>query len=218
MNASIVTGLVAGCAKACAKALIGIISDSINSLLPIACETLTKAGVLDPKRMFGVSKLNVIRACAFIGEAAGVHPFKINIPVIGGHSSATIIPLLSQCNPSINFSAKEIKALTDRSQAAETEIVGSATLSKAYAGAHFAISLIRALQGEQNVIGCAYVRSEITETKYFATPLLLGKAGIEKNLGYGQLNAFELELLAKAQTELKKNIESGEEFINKHKD
>ena len=44
----------------------------------------------------------------------------------------------------------------------------------AMAGARFAFSLIRALNGEKGVIECAYVRSEETEAKYFSTPILLG--------------------------------------------
>ena len=49
-------------------------------------------------------------------------------------------------------------------QDAGTEVVkakagaGSATLSMAYAGARFAFSVIRGLNGEQGVVECAYVR------------------------------------------------------------
>jgi malate dehydrogenase len=217
-NASIVRDLVAGCAKACPKALIGIISNPVNSTVPIACETLKKAGVLDEKRIFGVSTLDIVRSNAFIGEALGVDPAKVNIPVVGGHSGVTIIPLMSQCKPAVNFPQDKIKALTERIQEAGTEVVkakagaGSATLSMAYAGARFAISLIRAINGEQ-IVECAYVRSDVTEAKYFSTPLLLGKNGIEKNLGLGQLNDYEKELLSKAIPELNKNIKKGEDFV-----
>jgi len=51
---------------------------------------------------------------------------------------------------------------------------GSATLSMAMAGARFAFSLIRALRGEKGVVECAYVRSDLTEAKYFSTPIILG--------------------------------------------
>lgn len=221
-NASIVRDLAAGISKACPKALIGIISNPVNSTVPIASETLAKAGCLDPNRVFGVSTLDIVRANAFIGEAAGVDPQDVHIPVIGGHSGVTIIPLLSQCKPSVNFPQDKIKALTERIQEAGTEVVkakagsGSATLSMAYAGARFAISLMRAIKGEQNIVECAYVRSDLTEAKYFSTPLLLGKNGIEKNLGMGQLNDFEKDLLSKAIPELKKNIQKGEDFVKKH--
>ena len=51
---------------------------------------------------------------------------------------------------------------------------GSATLSMAYAGARFAVSLLRALDGEEGVVECSYVRSDVTESPYFSTPILLG--------------------------------------------
>ena len=53
-NASIVRDLVAGCAKACPKALIAIITNPVNSAVPIAAEVLKKAGAYDPKRLFGM--------------------------------------------------------------------------------------------------------------------------------------------------------------------
>ena len=65
-------------------------------------------------------------------------------------------------------------------QDAGTEVVkakagaGSATLSMAYAGARFAVSLLRALDGEEGVVECSYVRSDVTESPYFSTPVLLG--------------------------------------------
>ncbi|KAJ9599604.1 hypothetical protein L9F63_009921 [Diploptera punctata] len=146
---------------------------------------------------------------------------KVNVPVVGGHSGVTIIPLISQAKPSVEFQKDKLKALTERIQEAGTEVVkakagaGSATLSMAYAGARFAFALCRALKGDSNVIECAYVRSNITEAKYFSTPLLLGPSGIQKNLGLGKLSDYENELLVAAIPELKKNIQKGEDFVHK---
>lgn len=85
----------------------------------------------------------------------------------------------------------------------------------AYAGARFALALVRAFKGEPNIVECSYVRSDVTKAKYFATPILLGKNGIEKNLGLGKLSAFEQKLLEAAIPELEKNIKKGEDFVNK---
>ena len=82
-NASIVRDLAVACAKACPNAMIGIISNPVNSTVPIASEAIAKVGKLDPKRVFGVSTLDIVRANAFIGEAANVDPAQINLPVIG---------------------------------------------------------------------------------------------------------------------------------------
>ena len=68
---------------------------------------------------------------------------------------------------------------------------GSATLSMAYAAARFTDSLIKGMKGVEGVTECAYVESDVTEAKYFATPLVLGPNGIEKNLGLGTLTEFE---------------------------
>jgi malate dehydrogenase len=162
-NASIVRDIVASCAKACPKAFIGIISNPVNSTVPIACETLKKACVLDTKRVFGITTLDIVRAKTFIGEAMGCDPAKVDIPVIGGHSGITIIPVMSQAKPCVNFSEDKIKCMTERIQEAGTEVVkakagtGSATLSMAYAGARFANSLVKAVSGQQ-VMEYAYGR------------------------------------------------------------
>ncbi len=53
----------------------------------------------------------------------------MNCPVIGGHAGATIIPVVSQCTPSVQFEGEKLKQLTERIQEAGTEVV------KAKAGA-----------------------------------------------------------------------------------
>jgi malate dehydrogenase len=65
------------------------------------------------------------------------------------------------------------------------------------------------------VVECGYVASDVTESPYFATPLLLGKNGLEKNLGLGKLSQFEEGLLKAAIPELIKTIKKGEDFAQK---
>lgn len=220
-NAGIVRDIANGIARSCPKALIAIITNPVNTCVPIAAEVLKKAGVYDPKRLFGVSTLDVVRAKAFLGEAANVDPREVSIPVIGGHSGVTIIPLLSNMKPATKFPDSKVKQLTERIQEAGTEVVkakagaGSATLSMAYAGARFGISLCRAINGEANVVECAYVESNVTEATFFATPLLLGKDGIKENLGLPKLNAYEQGLLKAAIPELKANVKKGVDFAAK---
>ncbi|CAH2052702.1 unnamed protein product, partial [Iphiclides podalirius] len=221
-NASIVRDLAACIAQQSPKAIVAIITNPVNSMVPIASEVLKKAGVYDPARVLGVTTLDVVRAAAFIGEINGVDPGKVSIPVIGGHSGVTIIPLLSQSNPPVKLSDQaKIEALTKRIQEAGTEVVkakaggGSATLSMAYAGARLAGAVLKGLKGESNVVECAYVKSDLTEASYFANPLLFGKCGVEKNLGYGKLNEYEQKLLKAAIPELLKNIKTGEDFAKK---
>jgi len=221
-NASIVANLAQAAAKVCPKAMIAIISNPVNSTVPIAAEMFKKAGVYDPKRIFGVTTLDIVRANTFIAEKKGLDPADVNCPVIGGHAGVTIMPLISQCTPSVTFPADELKALTVRIQNAGTEVVeakagaGSATLSMAYAAARFTDSLIKGMKGQEGVVECAYVESNVTECTYFSTPLVLGPNGIEKNLGLGNLDAFEQDVLKAGLAELKTSIKNGEDFVAKN--
>merc|ERR1712186_164999 len=177
-NASIVATICQAASKACPKAMIAIISNPVNSTVPIASEMFKKAGKLNPNKIFGVTTLDVVRANAFIGELKGLDPQDVNCPVIGGHAGITIMPLISQCTPSVDFPPDQLKALTERIQDAGTEVVkakagaGSATLSMAYAAARFTDSLMKAKSGKE-VVECAYIASSVTEAPYFATPVKL---------------------------------------------
>ena len=79
----------------------------------------------------------------------------------------------------------------------------------------FTDSVIKGLNGKECVVECAYVDSDVTEAKFFATPVLLGKNGLEKNLGLGKLNDFEQGLLKAALPELNGSIQKGIEFAAK---
>lgn len=52
-------------------------------------------------------------------------------------------------------------------------------------------------------------------TSYKKYLMKFQKNGIEKNLGLGKLSSFEQKLLDAAIPELKKNIQKGEDFVNK---
>jgi len=113
-----------------------------------------------------------VRASTFLAEVTGdvsAAP-TITVPVIGGHSGVTILPILSQASPSLaaNLSEEQIQALTKRIQFGGDEVVkakdgaGSATLSMAYAGAEFASMLLKARKGEE-VITQSYVSLDASD-------------------------------------------------------
>ena len=218
INAGIVENLVSSCADNCPKALIGIITNPVNTTVAIAAEVLKKKGVYDPLRLFGVTTLDVIRSSTFVAEIYDRNPKEISVPVIGGHSGITILPLLSQSG--FEFSDEDAAAMTKRIQNAGTEVVeakaggGSATLSMGQAAAKFGLSLVRALNGEKDVIECTYVEGSGELARFFAQPVLLGKNGVEKILSYGSLSEFEQATLNDALETLKSDIKIGEEFIN----
>ena len=198
-NASIVQTLVEGCAEHCPGAVLAIISNPVNSTVPIAAEVLKKWGVYDKTKLCGVTTLDVCRANTFVANSQGLDPKDVDVTVIGGHAGITILPLFSQVS-GMNLSDEEIDALTVRTQFGGDEVVkakagaGSATLSMAYAGFLFTENVIKAMKGEEGIVQCAYVESDITDADYFASPVRFGKNGVEEVLGYGELSAYEMSM------------------------
>ena len=84
INAGIVAGLTEAIAANCPKAMINMISNPVNSTVPIAAEILKKKGVYDPKRLFGVTTLDCVRAKTFYAEKNGLETAKVDVPVVGG--------------------------------------------------------------------------------------------------------------------------------------
>ena len=165
------------------EANILVISNPVNSTVPIVAKTLEKAGVFDPRRVFGVTTLDVVRAARFLGEVSGNHPEHTVVPVIGGHSGATIVPLLSQNAYGKAISGDAYDKLVYRIQFGGDEVVkakdgaGSATLSMAYAGAKFTHALLRGLNGEKGVITPTFVKSDLFASKgvdFFSSNVELG--------------------------------------------
>jgi malate dehydrogenase len=219
INAGIVRTLVTAAAKHAPKAILEIISNPVNSTVPIASEVLKAAGVYDPKRLLGVTTLDVVRANTFVAEAKGYDTRDTDVPVIGGHAGATILPLLSQSSPAADFGDADRAAMTKRIQEAGTEVVeakagaGSATLSMAYAAARMAESTLLGLAGEPGVVECAFVESDVVAgVPFFASRVQLGPQGVAKVNGLGELNAFEKAALDAMLPELKAQIDKGLEF------
>lgn len=221
-NASIVYKLVEKAAQVCPNACIAIITNPVNTLIPIAAEVLKKAGVYDKRKLFGITTLDVIRAETFVAEAKNENVKYINVPVVGGHSATTILPLLSQATVNglkLEFSQEEIESLTHRIQNAGTEVVeakaggGSATLSMAEAAARFSIGVVRALLGE-DIIRYAYVDNsdDSRYSKFFAYPIRLGCHGIEEILSIGSLSEYEQKQLEQLIPILNDEIKLGEDF------
>ncbi|PIA62706.1 hypothetical protein AQUCO_00200613v1 [Aquilegia coerulea] len=223
INANIVRTLVEAVADNCPDAFIHIISNPVNSTVPIAAEILKQKGVYNPKKLFGVTTLDVVRANTFVAEKKNLRLIDVDVPVIGGHAGITILPLLSKTRPSVSFTNEEVEQLTVRIQNAGTEVVeakagaGSATLSMAYAAARFVESSLRALDGDADVYECSFVQSELTELPFFASRIKLGKNGVEAIIStdlHG-LTEYEAKALEALKPELKASIEKGVAFAQK---
>jgi len=231
INAGIVKGLIQDIADNCPNAFILIISNPVNSTVPIAAEVLKKNNCFNPTRLFGVTSLDVVRAQTFVSEIVGESdPRKFTIPVIGGHSGDTIVPLFSQAQPPAAIPSDKLAALVNRVQFGGDEVVkakegaGSATLSMAFAGYRFAEAVIKAFKGEKGIVEPTYVYlpgvdggeeiRKATGVDFFAVPVELGPNGASKAINpLSSITDEEKKLLEAAVKGLKGNIVKGVEFV-----
>lgn len=139
-NADIIRDLATAIASICPDASILVISNPVNSLVPLIAEVLKSKNVFNPRKLFGITTLDVVRASTFTAQAiSGVSPSDIFIPVVGGHSADTIIPLFSQAKPALKIEGDTLQSLTTRIKFGGDAVIeakagkGSATLCMAYA-------------------------------------------------------------------------------------
>merc|ERR1712151_688031 len=95
INADIAKDVVEACAKHCPNAIVALIVNPVNSVVPAMCELYKKKG-LDPKKLVGVTTLDCVRANKFVSEITGADVSTVNIQVVCGHAGATILALFSQ--------------------------------------------------------------------------------------------------------------------------
>merc|ERR1711971_453732 len=215
INCNIAKGTVEAVAKFAPNAVVGLIVNPVNSVVPAMCELWKKKG-LDPKKIVGISTLDVVRANKFVYELTGK---KAEVPVIGGHAGKTILPVFSQDAAASSIKAELIPDLDVRVQDAGTEVVkakngkGSATLSMAYSGARLARSVLKGLSCVPDVIECAYVESNVIEgLPYFASYVVLGPNGVDAVLPIGDLTAHEEARLAELAPILQGEIQDGLDY------
>ncbi|KAI8643619.1 malate dehydrogenase, NAD-dependent [Parasitella parasitica] len=236
INAGIVRDLAVAAAKFAPNAFMCIISNPVNSTVPIVAEVFKQFNVYDPRRIFGVTTLDIVRASTFVSELIGGCPSSLRVPVVGGHSGVTILPLLSQVQGTEKLTQEAIEKVTNRIQFGGDEVVkakdgaGSATLSMAFAGARFALNIIDAVVGNKTgIVECTYVDLKADKTgasdvkkligdglDFFSVPVELGPNGVSKILPIGDINEYEKKLFTDATSELKGNIVKGSTFITEN--
>lgn len=198
-----------------------VISNPVNSTVPIAYETMKSLGV-DKPSVFGVTTLDTIRTKTFVGELKGIDPAKVDVQVVGGHSGPTIVPILSSVN-GVSFTDAETSALVQRIQYGGDEVVkakagaGSATLSMAFAAREFYRTVVAAMDGVKSAADAvrpiAFVKTDKYEPGYFAAQIDLDRNGLKAVHDLPKLTEQEKKLLAVAISDLKKDVQKGIEFV-----
>jgi malate dehydrogenase len=231
-SAGLIVNFAEACAKHCPRALIAIVTNPVNSMVPIFVEVLKRNGVESPeRRVFGVTTLDVVRASTFVAAATGLDPKTVDVPVVGGHGGESILALLSQVRPQLSLNAEQMQAIEKRVNTAAFEVVdakngaGSATLSMAYAAARFVKALSQAVMSSASVNEYAYVSLAGFDVaglsaadSFFACHCIITASGVMgvDPLFSSSLTDHESRRLEETRLKCRSDVEKANEFLRKH--
>lgn len=203
-NGYILKSILEAYSKYCPKALLGIITNPIDCLIPFCAAYLTHLNSFDSRKLFGVTSLDRVRA-KYLSSSP--------ITVIGGHGSDTMIPLFSQ-NPQLIGKEKELsQALSE----CGSEVIalkagsGSATLSMAYAAAGFIKNCLRALEGEM-VVETAYIYQDEADSAFFSRPFVMSRQGVHCLIPWGEVSRDEKNMIEEVRKILLQDAKNGMEL------
>ncbi|CAB0010148.1 unnamed protein product [Nesidiocoris tenuis] len=89
------------------KAIVVVASTPVNCLLPMMSQLLAKNGCYDHNKVLGTTTVDTVRASALLASRLRLDPREVVLPVIGGSSENSRVPVFSQARPF--FSIKPVR-------------------------------------------------------------------------------------------------------------
>lgn len=239
INSKIICSTAEAIAKVAADAFILVVTNPINSIVPVMVNELKKHNAYNPRKVLGVTMLDVLRSNRFMCDKIekDIDKFDFDINVVGGHSGNTIVPLFSKSGCATYYSKlseKDKDELIHRVQFGGDEVVnakkgaGSATMSMAYAAFKFVQAILSSIVCRYEKVVCAYINLDdsiqgsveakklLDGLNYFSFPLTISSDGINQ-IRYSvleNLDSREKLLLLNAKQILLKDIQKQNSCCN----
>ncbi|ORC93239.1 putative malate dehydrogenase [Trypanosoma theileri] len=228
-------------ARAAPKAVIGVVSSPVNALVPLAKEVLVRHGVFDPRKLFGITTLDVVRARTLVAQELQMNPYDVNIPVVGGRGGLTACALVAQTGlripherlmhlseklqsygSSVPDKNSNDTILEEREKMEDTDnnsfdldVAPPVGLSLAYAAMEWSVSVLKAMRGDRGIIECSYLESTMRkETPFFSSRVELGEEGVSQLLPLEPLTSYETALVEAAVPLIVEDVEAGVRFAS----
>lgn len=218
VNAPAVQKLCKAISESNPDAFFAISTNPINSILPFASAMLYRYNCYNPFRIFGITHIDTARARSYAGKTLQANPRHLRIPVIGGHSEQTIVPLFSNLTPDFyTLDIGQADLLTRLVKKAESDVLNlkvgkeSAVAAMAWSVNEFAEGLVDALWGNEAEVHC-FTANPHFGTRFFGGPTTIGPHGILSTCSNFQLSNLECGLLSDAVSVINNDVASGEDL------
>lgn len=216
-NSQFIKSVVSKLGRSCPVPFVGIITEPINYLIPMTAEIMRNHGVYDEKKLFGITEIDAIRSQCLYATENNLKANDCYVPVIGGHSDKTIVPLLSQAKPTVEMKEKDLEEFTIKLRNCDGMITKAKrgcipNLSVAYSSFLFTKSILDALEGSPANIH-AFVDNNDFGTSYFSGLVNLDKNGVKEMVRYSEFSKFECDLIEKSLQQLRKDVSKGRKIL-----
>lgn len=216
-NTCFIKNIAPKIAKCLPMPFVGIGTDPVNSMVPMAAEIMRNYGNFDGKKLFGITVIDTLRAQCLYAAENNLFPRECYVPVIGGHSEKTIVPLLSQSKPHIDMNEKFIQEFTQRIRKCDDIVIKAKkgwapTLSVSFSILVFVRGILEVLEGRQSRVN-AYVENNDFGTSYFSGLVTVNPNGVGDMQRYSDLSQYEILLLERTITQLRKDISRGKKIL-----
>ncbi|PSN46483.1 hypothetical protein C0J52_19104 [Blattella germanica] len=217
VNAGVIESHAMVCATTCPNALVAVTTWPSIYNVPLVSEVYKRLGVYNPDKIIGNCTLNVMCANTILGNEFYLDPESIHVPLAGGNSSTTMVPLLSKAQPFAEFSQETAEKLTEEILMCNRRFSRKHSrplkATRAHAINRFVLTLVRGLMDQPDAIMTAFVRSNVLpHCKYCASQLLFGPQGVKLNFGIPKITPYELDLLSTSVAELTRVYEFVEKY------
>ncbi|XP_053600292.1 malate dehydrogenase-like [Plodia interpunctella] len=197
--------------------MVGISADPLNVLVPMASEILKQHSGHDPKKLFGITTIDSLRAQSLYAYYNQWSPRECMVPVIGGHSRDSTIPLLSQAKPYCDLNGKALHELVAKIRRCEESVRDvkrgrTPTLSMAYSILMFARGILGALGGGVSKVN-AFVENNDFGTGYFGGLVAVDDKGAIEMQRYSHLSQLECHLLERSIEAIRKDVLKGKSVL-----
>lgn len=80
-----------------------VAASPVNSVVPLVADSLNAQGCLDPNKVLGCTAADSAKASSLLARALSMDPSNVLLPVIGGSSPESRVPIFSQAKPKFDF-------------------------------------------------------------------------------------------------------------------
>ncbi|CAG5056056.1 unnamed protein product [Parnassius apollo] len=215
-NADFIKNIAMSVAKISPLPFLGIVTEPLNTLVPMAAEIMRNQGCTDLAKLLGITTIDTIKAQALYAAENEFKPSECFVPVIGGHSKETMVPLISQANPKSKLSEEKNQELIAKLRNYNISDIANGiyapALSIAFSVSIFTENILEALNGHISHTN-AFVENNDFGTSFISGCIEVDKNGVGEMKKYTDLSEHEYVLLQQSIEQLRKDVTVGKDIL-----